>query len=39
MEWFISLIKQYRRLATGYEKTARNFLGFDYVASIMVLLR
>ena len=39
VEWFISLIKQYRRLATGYEKTARNFLGFVHVASIMVLLR
>ena len=39
VEWFISLLKQYRRVATRYEKTARNFLGFVYVASIMVLLR
>ena len=39
VEWFISLIKQYRRVATRYEKTARNFLGFVHVASIMVLLR
>ncbi len=39
IEWFINLIKQYRRVATRYEKTARNFLGFVHVASIMVLLR
>jgi transposase len=39
IEWFINLIKQYRRVATRYEKTARNFLGFIHVASIMVLLR
>ena len=31
-------IKQYRRVATRYEKKARNFLGFVHVASIMVLL-
>jgi transposase len=39
VEWFNNLIKQYRRVATRYEKTARNFLGFVHVASIMVLLR
>jgi transposase len=39
VEWFINLIKQYRRVATRYEKTARNFLGFVHMASIMVLLR
>lgn len=39
VEWFISLIKQFRRVATRYEKTSRNFLGFVHVASIMVLLR
>ena len=39
VEWFINLIKQYRRVATRYEKTARNFLGFVHVASFMVLLR
>jgi transposase len=39
VEWFINLIKQYRRVATRYEKTARNFLGFVHVASMMVLLR
>ena len=39
VEWFFSLLKQYRRVATRYEKTARNFLGFVHVASIIVLLR
>ena len=38
-EWFINLIKQFRRVATRYEKTGRNFLAFVHVASIMVLLR
>jgi len=35
--WF--KMKQYRRVATRYEKTARNFLAFVHVASIMVLLQ
>jgi transposase len=35
--WF--KLKQHRRVATRYEKTARNFMGFIMVASIMVLLR
>jgi transposase len=39
VEWLINLLKQYRRVATRYEKTARNFLAFVHVASIMVLLR
>jgi transposase len=39
VERFIHLIKQYRRVATRYEKTAQNFLGFVHVASIMILLR
>jgi transposase len=39
VEWFINLLKQYRRVATRYEKTSKNFLGFVHVASIMVLLR
>ena len=38
VEWFINLIKQYRRVATRYEKTARNFLSFVQVAAVMVLL-
>src|SRR5207248_4700285 len=33
-ERFWGKIKQYRRVATRYEKTARNFLGFVHVASI-----
>jgi transposase len=37
-ERFINRIKQYRRVATRYEKTARNFLGFVHVAAIMILV-
>ncbi len=37
-ERFINRIKQNRRVATRYEKTARNFMGFVHVAAIMVLL-
>jgi transposase len=39
VEWFIDLLKQYRRVATRYEETARDFLGFVHVASMMILLR
>jgi len=39
VERFWHKVKQYRRVATRYEKTARNFMGFVLVASIMVLLR
>jgi transposase len=38
-ERFWGRIKQYRRVATRYEKTGRNFLAFVQVASIMVLLK
>ena len=38
-ERFWGKLKQYRRVATRYEKTARNFLAFVHVASIMVLLK
>jgi putative transposase len=38
VEWFINRIKQFRRVATRYEKTARNFLAFVHLASVMVLL-
>jgi transposase len=38
-ERFWHKVKQFRRVATRYEKTARNFLAFVQVASIMVLLR
>jgi transposase len=39
VERFWNKIKHYRRVATRYEKTARNFLAFIHVASIMLLLR
>jgi transposase len=38
-ERFWSKVKRYRRVATRYEKTARNFLAFVQVASIMILLQ
>jgi transposase len=38
-ERFWSKVKQDRRVATRYEKTARNFLAFAHLASIMILLR
>jgi transposase len=38
VERFICRLKQYRRVATRYEKTARNFLAFIHVAATMVLL-
>ena len=38
-ERFWRKVKEFRRVATRYEKTARNFLAFVHLASIMVLLR
>jgi transposase len=38
VERFMNAIKQCRRVATRYEKTARNFLAFVQLASIFVLL-
>lgn len=38
VERFVNRIKQCRRVATRYEKTARNFLAFVRVAAILVLL-
>ena len=38
-ERFWGKVKQFRRVATRYEKTARNFLAFIHLASIMILLR
>jgi transposase len=35
---FMSRIKRFRGVATGYEKTSRDFLAFVQVASIIVLL-
>jgi transposase len=39
VERFWARVKQYRRAATRYEKTARNFLALIHVVSIMILLR
>ncbi len=39
VERFWSKAKQYRRVATRYEKKAANFLAFVQVASIMVMLQ
>src|SRR5262249_11868082 len=39
VERFVNLIKQFRRVATRYEKTAWNFLAFVHVAAVMDLLR
>lgn len=39
VERFWQKAKQFRRVATRYEKTARNFLAFVHVASVMILLR
>jgi transposase len=35
-ERFWSRVKQYRRVATRYDKTARNFLAFIHLASALV---
>ena len=38
-ERFWSKVKQYRRVATRYEKKAANFLAFVQVAAMMVMLK
>ena len=38
VEFFFNRLKQYRRVATRYEKTTRNFLGFVLLASSLVWL-
>ena len=38
-ERFWSKAKQYRRVATRYEKTGRNYLSMVHVAAIMILLQ
>lgn len=38
VERFINRIKHYRRIATRYDKTARNYLSFVYLASTMIWL-
>jgi transposase len=37
IERFYNKAKQYRRLATRYEKSARNYLAFWYIASSVIL--
>lgn len=39
IERFFNRMKQYRRVATRYEKTARNYLGFVQLAATLTLLR
>lgn len=38
VERFVNRIKHYRRIATRYEKTARNYLGFVHFAATLVML-
>lgn len=38
IERLINRLKHYRRVATRYDKTARNYLAFVYIASIKILL-
>ena len=38
VERFFARIKQYRRVATRYDKKAANFLGFVWVASVAIML-
>ena len=36
IERLVNRLKHYRRVATRYEKTARNFLAFAHLASVLV---
>lgn len=38
VERFFARVKQYRRVATRYDKKAANFLGFVWLASIAIML-
>jgi transposase len=38
IERFFNRLKHYRRIATRYDKTARNFLAFIFLASSLILL-
>ncbi len=38
IERFFNRLKHYRRIATRYEKTARNYLAFIHLAATMILL-
>jgi transposase len=39
IERLINRLKHYRRVATRYEKTARNYLAFTHLATTLVTLR
>lgn len=39
IEGFFAKLKQWRRIATRYDKLAANFLGFIKIASIMLWLK
>lgn len=39
IEGFFAKLKQWRRIATRYDKIAANFLGFIKLASIMLWLK
>jgi transposase len=39
VECFFNRIKQFRRIATRYDKLSRNFLSFALMASIIILLK
>jgi len=39
LERYFSRVKQYRRVATRYEKKAANFLAFAWVAALTVMLK
>jgi transposase len=38
VERYFAWVKQYRRVATRYDKKAANFLGFVWLASIAIML-
>ena len=39
LERYFSRVKQYRRVATRYDKKAANFLAFAWVAALTVMLK
>ena len=39
VECFFNKLKQFRGIATRYEKLSRNFLSFAFLASAMILLK
>ena len=39
VERFFNKLKQFRRIATRYEKLSRTFMAFIHIASIWIMLR